>query len=66
MSVEDLVHVHDQDYHRGLWKLAMIESVMKGSDGHIRGGAVRTQLHTGWTSVLKCSIKQLYPLEVQS
>ena len=47
MSVRDLVLVHDQDHPRGLWKLAMIKSVMKGSDDHIRVAAVRTQSDTG-------------------
>ena len=35
MSVGDLVLVHDQVCPRGLWKLAIIESVIKGSDSHI-------------------------------
>ena len=57
VSVGDLVLLHDQDRPRGLWKLAIIKSVIKGSDGHIRGAAVRTQSDTGRTSVLKSSIK---------
>ena len=66
VSVRDLVLVHDQNCPRGLRKLMMIESVMKRSDDHIRGAAVKTQSDTGRTSVVKHSIKQLYPLEAQS
>ena len=37
----DIVTVHEKFQPRMLWKMGIIEDVIKGSDGHTRGAVVR-------------------------
>ena len=37
----DIVIVHEKFQPRMLWKMGIIEDVIKGSDGHTRGAVVR-------------------------
>ena len=56
----DIVLVHD-DTPRAGWKLAIIEEVITGHDGHIRAVNIRTS--SGRTNR---PISRLYPLEINS
>ncbi|XP_065918376.1 uncharacterized protein [Dysidea avara] len=60
VQIGDVVLVHD-DTPRIRWDLAVIEDVIKGSDGLIRAAKIRTK--GGRTNHL---IAKLYPLEVRS
>ena len=55
--------IHD-DKPRGFWKLGRVKEIIVGRDGHIRGAVLRVSLGNGKTSVPKCLIQLLYPLEV--
>ena len=56
----EVVLVHD-DTHRSTWKLAVIESLIKGGDGLVRAANIRT--NTGCTNR---PITKLYPLEISA
>ena len=43
-----------------LWKIEIIEDVIKGSDGHTRGAVVRTSKSN---SLIKRPVNLLYPIE---
>lgn len=57
---DDVVLIHDENRKRGLWKIARIVKLHKGTDGECRGADVR--LGNGKT--VARSVKLLYPLEV--
>ena len=40
VAVGDVVIVHEDGLHRGLWKLGRVESLIKGKDGLVRGAVV--------------------------
>ena len=58
ISVGDIVVVHD-DKPRGFWKLTRVEEVITGKDGRVRGAVVKVN-----STVLRCPLQRLYPLEV--
>ena len=60
IKVGDVVLVHD-DSKRVNWRLAIVESLIRGPDGHVRAANIRTA--TGNTNR---PIVKLYPLEVTS
>ena len=41
VAVGDVFIVHEDDQHRGLWKLGRVESLIKGKDGLVRGAIVK-------------------------
>ena len=60
IKVGDVVQVHD-DKSRLTWRLAVIESLIRGRDGHVRAANIRTA--SGKTNR---PITKLYPLEVSA
>ena len=60
ISIGDVVLIHD-DYPRGLWKLGLVEKLIQGRDGQIRGAVKSGQ---GASSFLKRPVQRLFPLEV--
>ena len=60
-----MVVVHDDNCPRGFWKLAKVESLLKGADELVRGAAVRVSSKGSRTSVLRRPLKCLYPLEIE-
>ncbi len=58
IKVGDVVQVHD-DNVRLTWKLAVVESLIRGRDGYVRAANIRTK--SGRTNR---PITKLYPLEV--
>ena len=60
VHIGDVVQIHD-DTPRSQWKLAVIEELARGEDGHIRSVTVRTA--SGRTNR---PIARLYPLEVSA
>ena len=60
INIGDVVLVHD-DKPRIKWKLAVIENLTEGKDGHVRSTDIRTA--NGKTNR---PIAKLYPLEVRA
>ena len=64
MSVGDVIIVHNENQLRGFWKLGRIEETLTGPDGEIRGAVLRVSCQGGKTTLLRCPVQRLYPLEV--
>ena len=64
VAVGDVVIVHEDGLHRGLWKLGRVERPIKGKDGLVRGAVVKLttpkKRHPTW---LRRPLQRLYPLE---
>lgn len=61
----EIVTVFDETHPRGLWRLGKVESVLRSSDGGVRGALIRTQNKSGSSSILRRPIQHLYPLDVR-
>ena len=66
ISIGQVVLIHDENHPHGHWKLALLERLIKGSDGQIRGARVRIHSEGNHTSILNRPVQRLYPLEVSS
>ena len=67
IAVGDIVTVMAENKsHRGSWKLAKVEEVIKGTDGEIRGARVRTSSAGGRSMVISRPLQKLFPLEVRA
>ena len=64
VSVGDVVIVHD-DTPRGLWRLGIIERLIKGRDSQVRGAVVRVKPGQSPSSFLRRPVQRLFPLEVR-
>ena len=62
----DIVTVHEENLPRSLWRIARVESLIKGKDGHARGAVVRLGERGKKSTTLQRPIQRLFPLEVQS
>ena len=62
----DVVIVKDDATKRLFWKLAVVTEVIRGNDNQARAAVVKVSSLQGKTSLLRRSVKHLYPLEVQS
>ena len=58
-TVGEVVIIKSDEKNRGKWKIGVIEQVIRGVDGVIRGAKVRTG-----TSVLERAVQHLFPLEL--
>ena len=65
IAVGDVVIVYDEA-PRGMWKLELIDRLIRGRDKQIRGAVVRVRSAQGSFAFLKCPVQRLYPLEVHS
>ena len=63
VAVGDLVLIHDDNVKRGLWKMGVIETLIVGQDGKIRGAAVR-KAGKGKSEVVTRPLQKLVPLEI--
>ena len=61
----DVVVVHEEEKKREDWKLGLVESLVTGKDGVVRGATVRV-VTKGKPTHLSRPIQKLYPLEVRS
>ena len=64
--IGQVVLIHDENHPRSLWKLTLVEELIKGSDGQVRGARVRTQSGLDRSVILNRPVQHLYPLEVDS
>jgi len=59
-----IVILKDDFTKRAFWKLAIVDSLLTGSDGEVRTTVVRVSRPEGNPMLLHRSVKHLYPLEV--
>ena len=64
VSVGDVVIVHSADQPRGFWKLGLVNEVLVGRDGKIRGAVVKVAGKGRQGKFLSRPIQRIYPLEV--
>ena len=57
--------VKDDRLPHGLWKLGIVQEIMKGRDGQTRAAVVKIASCDQQHSILKRPIQLLYPLEIQ-
>ena len=62
----EVVVIHDEGCPRGFWKLAVIEKLIVGKDGHTRGAVLRLPSKDGQRTTLQRPLQRIYPLEVAS
>ena len=65
IMVGDLVLVHEDSRPRGFWKIAKVESLIRGTDGEVRGAVVKLHSSDNRSTVLRRPLQLLYPLEVR-
>eukprot|EP00731_Ephydatia_muelleri_P021173 Em0013g900a len=63
IKVGDVVVVHSDKHPRTFWKTGVIEEVLSGRDGLVRGARVRVRSGNG-SILLNWPLQLLYPLEV--
>ena len=61
----DVVLIQDDNVKRGMWKMGIVEEVIKGKDGYIRGAKVR-KIGKGKPEILNRPLQKLFPLEIVS
>ena len=66
IKVDDVVLLKDDNTPRIFWKLAVVQELIKGKDGHVRNAKVRILNNSGKPVLLTRSISHLIPLEVHS
>ena len=59
----DVVVIQDDNVKRGRWKTGIIEEVIKGKDGNIRGAKV-WKIGKGKPEILNRPLQKLFPLEI--
>ena len=66
ISIGEIVIVKDEHLPRGLWKLGIVQEIMKGQDGLTRAAVVRVASRDQQQSILKRSVQLLYPLDIRT
>ena len=65
MRVGDVVTVYEENKKRGDWKMAVVESLIKGRDEIVRGANIRV-IVKGKPMRISRPVQKLYPIEVRS
>ena len=65
ISEGDVVLVQDDQLNRGQWKIGIIEGLIVGKDGHVRGVNLRVS-GTGKPQFCSRPVQKVYPLEISS
>ena len=63
ISKGDIVVIYDENERRGFWRLGLIEELILGTDGHVRGAKVKVSTG-GKPTLWQRPVQRLYPLEV--
>ena len=61
----DVVIIKEDNVHRGSWRLARVDRLLKGTDGEIRGAEIVVADKNGKLSRLRHALQLLYPLEAK-
>lgn len=64
IQIGDVVTVFEEDKKRGEWKIAVVESLIKGTDKVVRGANVRVVVK-GKPARISRPVQKLYPLEIK-
>lgn len=64
VQVGDVVVVYEEDKKRGEWKLGVVEGLVTGKKGIVRGAQVRV-ITKGKPVHLSRPVQKLYPLEIR-
>ena len=64
IRVGDVVVLHNEDKHRGFWKLGLVEKLLTGLDGKPRGAVVHVHQRGNSTTLLRRPVQRLYPIAV--
>ena len=65
VQLGDVVVVYEEDRKRGEWKMGIVEGLVTGRDGNVRGAHVRV-ITKGKPVHLSRPVQKLYPLEIRS
>ena len=65
MRVGEVVIIFDKDAPRGQWHMGVVEELLAGRDGKVRGAVIKTVQKSGRQVRLRRAVQHLYPLEVQ-
>ena len=61
----DVVVVKDDASKRLFWKLGVVQDLITGDDQQVRAAVVKVTDPKGHTSLLRRSVRHLYPIEVR-
>ena len=61
----DVVIIKEDNVHRGNWRLARVDKLLKGTDGEIRGAEIVVADKNGKLSRIWRALQLLYPLEAK-
>ena len=64
IKVGDVVLLHDQNHPRGFWKMAKVQKLLTGRDGHTRGAVLKVASKGRRLSTLQRPVQHIYPLGV--
>lgn len=61
----DIVLIQEDNVKRNNWKLGIVEKLVTGKDGQIRGARVRKATTRGKPEILSRPLQKLFPLETE-
>ena len=61
IQLKDVVIVEEERQSRSMWRFGIVEELLQGKDGRIRGAKVRVPMTN---SILKRPVNKLYLLEI--
>ena len=59
----DIVLIQDENKKRGFWKMGIVENLIYGKDGHVRGAKIH-QAGKGKSDTINRPLQKLFPLEI--
>lgn len=65
VQIGDVVTVYEENKKRGEWKMAVVESLIKGKDEVVRGANIRV-IAKGKPTRMSRPVQRLFPIEVRS
>jgi len=66
VKVGDVVLLYDEGTKRAFWKLALVNELLPGEDGHARAAVIRVGSEQGPAKLLKRSVRHLIPIEAST
>ena len=66
VKVGDVVLLSDEGSKRAFWKLALVNELLPGEDGHVRAAVIRVANKQGPARLLKRSVRHLIPIEAST
>ena len=66
ISVGDVVMLQKDSTKRVLWKLAVVQKLIAGSDGQVRAAVVKVECSDSQPKLLTRGIRHLFPIEVRA